>query len=88
MATTRSALGLDGKQRGLHEVFETVPRVLQWTPEAERMQSHTQQVNAKSFLILYARALVLCVREVCVSAWITERGEGLTSGRLAVCPPW
>lgn len=46
MATTRSVLGLDGKQRGLHGVFETVPRVLRYTPEGECMQSHTQQVNA------------------------------------------
>lgn len=71
-------------------------RVLfQYIPKKKRecVQSHAMQVNAalfvdKRYFMCVQLSVYVRVCEVCVSAWITERGEGLTSGRLAVRPPW
>lgn len=66
MATTRSLLGLDGKQRGLPAISGTASHVLHYIPEEEQMQSHILQVNAYLFVISDA----LCVLAVCVSACV------------------
>lgn len=46
-------------------------------------RSHTMQVNVQSPLISH-----LCTWSLCFCLDYRERGESLTSGRLAVRPPW
>lgn len=46
MATTRSLLGLDGKQRGLHAISETVCHVLWYISEEKDMQTHMMRLKA------------------------------------------
>lgn len=82
MTTARSLLGLDGKQSGRHGFTH----VLEYIPERKsNAAGKGTVVRDKRYFNV---RLLISVREVCVSAWITECGEGLTSGGLAVCPPW
>lgn len=82
MATTRSLLGLDGKQGGLHTTSETVSHVLQRTLRRRvKAVTHTAGNCVVLHDKLYFTSVELsayvrvCVPEVCVSAWITDSVE-------------
>lgn len=73
-------MGLDENQRGPPEISH----VLYCIPEkgGRKLRVKGTVVCDKRY---FSVSLFICVREVCVSAWITERGGGLTSGGQAVC---
>ena len=75
------------ENRGLHVISEAAAHVLQSSPDKNYTQSHTLQVNLQSFM-LSNRLVYLWMWSFHFCSDCTERGEDLTSGRLAARPLW